>query len=84
MEALTYTNQAEKISKQNINNMYGDTLRTSVSRLEQYQSCHFSYFLKYGLKLSEKDNFKISPIDTGSFMHDVIDSFFEEVDSRRN
>ena len=76
MEALTYTNKPENINKKNIKSMYGDTLRTSVSRLEQYQSCHFSYFLKYGLKLSEKNNFKINPIDTGTFMHDVIDEFF--------
>lgn len=82
MEALTYTNQPEKISKENIKDMYGDTLRTSVSRLEQYQSCHFSYFLKYGLKLSEKDNFKINPVDTGTFMHDVIDEFFTTIRDR--
>ena len=56
MEALGYNNQPEKINEENISKMYGDTLKTSVSRLEQYQSCHFAYYLKYGLKLSEKDN----------------------------
>lgn len=79
MEALLYNNRPEKINQKNISKMYGDTLRTSVSRLEQYQACHFAYFLKYGLKLSEKDNFKINPIDTGTFMHDVIDTFFNNV-----
>lgn len=79
MEALVYNNKPEKINQKNISEMYGNTLRTSVSRLEQYQSCHFSYYLKYGLNLSEKDNFKIKPIDTGTFMHDVIDTFFNRV-----
>lgn len=79
MEALLYNNKPEKINQKNISKMYGDTLRTSVSRLEQYQSCHFAYYLKYGLKLSEKDNFKIKPIDTGTFMHDVIDTFFNNI-----
>ena len=79
MEALLYNNKPDKINKENISKMYGNTLRTSVSRLEQYQSCHFAYYLKYGLKLSEKDNFKIKPIDTGTFMHDVIDTFFNNV-----
>ena len=78
MQALVYTNEPEKINQLNISKMYGDTLKTSVSRLEQYQSCHFAYYLKYGLKLSEKDNFKINPIDTGTFMHDVIDTFFNQ------
>ena len=79
IEALLYNNKPDRISKQNIDKMYGNVLRTSVSRLEQFQSCHFAYFLKYGLKLSEKDNFKINPIDTGTFMHDVIDEFFNNI-----
>lgn len=79
MEALLYNNKPEKINEKNISKMYGDTLRTSVSRLEQYQSCHFAYYLKYGLKLSEKDNFKINPVDTGTFMHDVVDTFFNNI-----
>ena len=79
MEALSYTNKPDKINEKNIKKMYGDTLNTSVSRLEQYQACHFAYYLKYGLQLSEKDNFKINPIDTGTFMHDVIDDFFNKI-----
>ena len=79
MEALLYNNRPEKISEENISQMYGDTLRTSVSRLEQYQACHFAYYLKYGLRLSEKDNFKINPVDTGTFMHDVVDTFFNNI-----
>ena len=82
MEALLYNNKPDKINQENIFKMYGETLRTSVSRLEQYQACHFAYYLKYGLKLSEKDNFKINPIDTGTFMHDVIDTFFNIVNER--
>ncbi len=82
MEALGYNNKPEKINEENISRMYGDILKTSVSKLEQYQSCHFAYYLKYGLKLSEKDNFKINPIDTGSFMHDVIDDFFNNLNDK--
>ena len=70
-------NNPEKISKENIEKLYGKVLRTSISKLEQYKSCPFSYYLKYGLKLSDKNKFKIQSIDTGTFMHDVIDSFFK-------
>lgn len=79
MEALLYNNKPDNINEKNISAMYGNTLRTSISRLEQYQACHFAYYLKYGLKLSERDNFKINPVDTGTFMHDVIDTFFNNV-----
>jgi len=40
--------------------------------------------LKYGLKLKEKEDLKIKPIDTGSFMHDIIDTFFDEVKDIKN
>ena len=82
MQALLYTNNPEKISKQSIEKLYGNTLKTSVSRLEQYQACPFSYYLKYGLKLTQKNEFKIQTVDTGTFMHEVIDTFFEKLSQR--
>ena len=79
LKALNYTLKTNNIEEENLNKLYGDTLKTSVSRLEQYKSCPFSYFLKYGLNLSEREEFKIRSLDTGSFMHDVIDSFFDKL-----
>lgn len=79
MRAIEYTNVPEKINGTNIDKLYGNTLKTSVSRLEQFQSCPFSYYLKYGLNLSEKETFKVDSLDTGTFMHDIIDSFFNTV-----
>jgi len=79
VKALDFTNNPEKLSHENIQKLYGDTLKTSVSKLEKYKSCPFSFYLRYGLKIEEKDTFKLESIDTGSFMHDVIDTFFERI-----
>ncbi len=79
VKALEFTNNPEKLNKENVEKLYGNTLKTSVSKLEKYKSCPFSFYLKYGLKVEEKDTFKLESLDTGSFMHDVIDSFFERV-----
>ncbi len=76
---LSYTNLPQPIQKENIEKLYGNTLNTSVSRLEKYRSCPFSYHLQYGLKLKEKENLQIHTFDTGSFMHETIDEFFEQV-----
>ena len=78
-DAFKYINKSENLSKENMKKLYGDTLKTSVSRLEQYQKCPFSFYLKYGLKLKPEEEYSIKPIDTGSFMHDVIDTFFGKV-----
>ena len=79
LKGLDYTNKAETISQDNIEKLYGKKLKTSISKLEQYKECPFSFHLKYGLKLKEADEFKIKSIDTGTFMHDVVDTFFEEI-----
>lgn len=81
LDGLDYTNVPEKINKENVKRLYGDTLHTTVSRLESFRSCSFAYYLKYGLKLSDKEKMDIKPIDTGSFMHEVIDRFFKKVDN---
>ncbi len=82
MKALNYKNEPEELSKESIKELYGDTLKTSISKLEKYKSCPFSYYLKYGLKLSDGNELKIEAIDTGTFMHEVIDEFFESARSK--
>ena len=77
LKGLEYTNLPDKIDNEVIEKLYGNKMQTSVSRLEQYRTCPFSFHLKYGLNLKEEETFEIKPIDTGSFMHEIIDEFFE-------
>ena len=79
IQALNYTNLPQKIEKENIDKLYGNTLKTSISKLERYRSCPFSYYLQYGLRLKEKEELKIQSFNTGSFMHETIDEFFKKV-----
>ena len=83
LDAEDYTNKAEDISKENIEKLYGKRFRGSVSKLEQYRTCPFAFHLKYGLKLKEKDEFKLKSLDTGTFMHEVIDAFFSEIENKK-
>ncbi len=79
LEGREYTNVPTNINIENIQKLYGNNLKTSISKLEKYASCPFSYFLTYGLRLSSKEKLDVRPIDTGSFMHDVIDKFFKQL-----
>ncbi len=83
VNGINYTNLADTISDENIKKLYGNKLKTSVSRLEQYRRCPFSFHLKYGLKLKENPEFQIQTIDTGSFMHEIIDEFFEIIEDKK-
>ena len=79
LQGLKYTNIPQNIETTTIEKLYGNVLRTSVSKLETYKKCPFSYFLKYGLNLKQKEELKIQNFDTGSFMHEIIDLFFNQV-----
>ena len=79
LAGIKYSNIPEKINKKNLDKMYKGNISTSISRIESYRTCPFSFHLTYGLKLKEKDEMKINSIDTGSFMHEVIEEFFDYV-----
>ena len=79
LKGIEYTNIPENIDKQIIEKLYGNKLTTSVSKLERFAGCPFSYYLQYGLRLKEKEELKVQSFDTGSFMHEIIDEFFKKV-----
>ena len=79
LKGLNYTNIPEKIEQTNIDKLYGNTLVTSISKLERYRSCPFSYYLQYGLKIKPEEELKIQTLNTGTFIHEVIDEFFGTV-----
>ena len=77
IQGFYYSNLGENLTQENLEKLYGDTLKTSISKLESYKRCPFSYYLKYGLKLSDRTELKLEKMDTGTLMHDIIDDFFE-------
>ena len=83
ISGMKFSSKAQVLTKHNIQSLYGGTLFTSVSRLENYRKCPFSFHLTYGLKLKEKEELRLNFTDTGSFMHEVIDEFFKELDERK-
>lgn len=78
-EGFNYTNQVKPIPQDRVRMLYGSTIHTSVSRLERYFSCPFSYYIEYGLRAKERRIMKMSAPDMGSFMHIVIDRFSRRV-----
>lgn len=79
LKGLEYSNLPEKIKQENIDKLYGNKLTTSISKLEQYRRCPFSYFLQYGLKIKPQEELKVQSFDTGTFMHETIDEFFSNI-----
>lgn len=51
---------------------------SSVSKIENFYSCPYSFFLRYGLKARERDDGEVRVNETGSFIHAVLDRYFDE------
>lgn len=75
IEMTGFTNASAIVDSNLIKESVGNDMRTSVTRLEAYNQCPFSYFAKYILKLEPKKTFEVNASDSGSFLHDFLDRF---------
>lgn len=66
------------ISKALSKKLYGVPLSLSVSKLEKYNSCAFSFFMKYGLLAEERLLGGLKATDTGTILHDVLCQYFKD------
>jgi ATP-dependent helicase/nuclease subunit B len=77
--ALHEPDAAENLSPALAERLYGSTLRTSVSRLEEFASCPFRFFVRSGLRADERKIFELDARERGSFQHDVLKTFHEQL-----
>lgn len=67
-----------KLSKDMVTKLYGRQMALSASRLDQYQSCHFSFFMKYGMKAKEREAAGFYAPEYGTFIHSVLEYVLKE------
>ncbi|MDF2881507.1 MAG: ATP-dependent helicase [Clostridiaceae bacterium] len=82
VKGFDYTNSLEVNSTLKIRKLYGDKLNISVSRLEKFSECPFSYFVQYGLRAKERKIYSLTSPDLGTFMHSVIQHFSNIVNEK--
>jgi ATP-dependent helicase/nuclease subunit B len=63
--------------------LYSPILRTSVSRMEEFAACPFKFFVHSGLRAEERKRFELDPKEQGSFQHDVLACFHEQLRSEQ-
>lgn len=78
LNAIIYKNQPKQIDKVDIPKLYKGSM-LSISKLEKFVSCPFSYFLKYGLKAEPRREYSFSALDSGSYVHKILDKFSKKL-----
>ena len=69
----------ETIAAQLAARLYGPTLRASVSRIEHFAACPFRFFANSGMRADERRIFEIDSRERGTFQHEVLSQFHEEL-----
>ncbi|MDD2212855.1 MAG: helicase-exonuclease AddAB subunit AddB, partial [Clostridia bacterium] len=76
VEGLFYQQEVSLLPSPLVRRLYGQTLRTSISRLEMFRACPFAHFLTYGLQLQERAEHKVASPDLGQFFHAGLENFY--------
>jgi ATP-dependent helicase/nuclease subunit B len=70
---------ADNLSPALAEKVYGAVLRSSVSRLEEFAQCPFKFFVHSGLRAEERKVFELDARERGSFQHEVLKIFHEQL-----
>lgn len=68
-----------RVSRKNVEALYGKTLNLSASQIDRQAECRFAYFLKYGLRARERLEAKIDPAQFGTYVHAVLENTAHEI-----
>ena len=79
IEAVADYTPADSLSSALAAQLYGPVLRTSVSAMEQFAACPFKFFVHAGLRAEERQQFEADVREQGSFQHEVLRRFHEEL-----
>lgn len=79
LASLNYRNVPQKLRPEIVQALYGKTINTSISKLEEFYQNPYAYFLKYGLKLRERDVFELSPASAGEYYHMALDQLLRQI-----
>ena len=74
------TGRPERLAPRTAKALYGKNILSSVSRLERFAGCPFSFFAEYGLKAEERRLYQLHTPDLGTLFHEVLELFSNKLE----
>ena len=71
-----------RLSPAAVESLYGRSYRMGASRIDKINSCHFAYFLQYGLRARERVPAGFDASQVGTFLHYVLEHVTREAAAR--
>ncbi len=79
LDKLNLKKRTRYVSPALVEELYGKELYSSVSRLETFSACPFSYLCNYGLELRDREEFVLQDTDFGNLFHTALRYFSDQV-----
>ena len=70
-----------RLGREAVRSLYGDKLYLTASRVDNFASCRFQYFLRYGLKAKPRQAAAFAPPELGTFLHYLLENVAREVNA---
>lgn len=67
-----------RLSRGAVERLYGHRVPMSASRMDKYKSCHFSYFMRYGLQAEPRKPAGFTAPEYGTFVHYVLEHVLKD------
>lgn len=80
LDAAFYSYHPKKISEDAARLLYGTHFQNSISRMEKYAACAFAHFMKYGLRLANRQEYEFQALDLGNVFHGAIERYSLKVE----
>ena len=68
-----------RLSPEAVQSLYGRSIAMSASRIDRVKSCHFGYFMEYGLRARERKKAGFEAPEVGTFLHYLLENVNREV-----
>jgi len=85
-EALTQTEaqivsvgKPERLLRETVYDLYGGRIVSSVTQLERYAQCPFSYFVRYNLRALERKLYEVEAVQLGTLFHAALELYVKRL-----
>ena len=68
-----------RLSPEAVRSLYGHSIAMSASRIDRVKSCHFGYFMEYGLRAKERKRAGFEAPEVGTFLHYLLENVNRDV-----
>ncbi len=83
MDAAYLRHEKGSLAPESAKRLYGSTLYGSVTRIETFERCPYSHFLRYGMGLLERQSYDVEAVDIGNLYHSALELSFKRLDEEK-